>query len=184
MCEKYIHFCESSSVLEDIKYYYGKGDQISLTRPNLGHSFAYLRKLCSLFSVLDLLQENILHSSEYQHSYPYDWRTNQPIILRASKQWFVNTSKVKDLALVSEFPPFPFFRLYFRESLHHCCDVRFFLLTQESLKDVLITPKSSANPMLSLLENRPYWCVSRQRVWGVPIPVFYNTNTGQPLVTR
>ena len=49
---------------------------------------------------MELMKENILHTSEFEHSYPYDWRTKKPVILRASKQWFVNTSKIKDTALV------------------------------------------------------------------------------------
>ena len=51
-------------------------------------------------AVLELLKENILHQEEFVHSYPYDWRTKKPVILRASQQWFINTEKIKENALV------------------------------------------------------------------------------------
>lgn len=44
---------------------------------------------------------NIGHLGQYMHSYPYDWRTKKPIIIRASTQWFVNTAAIKDKAMVS-----------------------------------------------------------------------------------
>ncbi|XP_055956965.1 isoleucine--tRNA ligase, mitochondrial [Patella vulgata] len=54
----------------------------------------------------------------------------------------------------------------------------------ECLKDVEIIPKTSENGMINQLQTRPYWCISRQRVWGVPFPVFYNKQTGDPVITK
>lgn len=51
--------------------------------------------------VLDMISENILHSEDYIHSYPYDWRTKQPVIIRSSKQWFIDTESLKNKAIVS-----------------------------------------------------------------------------------
>jgi isoleucyl-tRNA synthetase len=48
-----------------------------------------------------------------------------------------------------------------------------------ALQDVEILPDSAQAPFLSVLEHRPYWCVSRQRVWGAPIPAFHDTVTGE-----
>jgi len=48
-----------------------------------------------------LLCEDILHSEQLLHSYPYDWRTKQPVILRASWQWFIDTNAIKQKAIVS-----------------------------------------------------------------------------------
>ena len=45
-------------------------------------------------------------------------------------------------------------------------------------------PKASEHGMLKQLEKRTYWCISRQRAWGVPIPVFYHKDSGEPLITR
>lgn len=57
-----------------------------------------------VITVLDLLSEYILHQEPFTHSYPYDWRTKQPVIIRASKQWFIDTSKIKDKAQVRPLP--------------------------------------------------------------------------------
>ncbi|XP_074651245.1 isoleucine--tRNA ligase, mitochondrial-like [Tubulanus polymorphus] len=104
-------------------------------------------------TVLKMLSNDLLHQHEYKHSYPYDWRTKKPIIIRASKQWFIDTQKIKDKAL-------------------------------ECLKDVSLFPATAARSMEAQLNARTYWCISRQRVWGVPIPVFYNSETNEPLITR
>ncbi|XP_014669512.1 PREDICTED: isoleucine--tRNA ligase, mitochondrial-like isoform X2 [Priapulus caudatus] len=95
----------------------------------------------------------LAHSEDHVHSYPYDWRTKQPVIFRASKQWFINTDRLKSLAL-------------------------------DCLNSVNIHPEQYRQQMESLLMNRPSWCISRQRVWGVPLPVFYCVDTGEPLINR
>lgn len=103
--------------------------------------------------VIEMLGNHVIKIENFVHKYPYDWRTQKPVIIRASKQWFVNTSKLKDRAI-------------------------------ECLKDVDIYPKSSEHGMVCQLNNRTYWCISRQRVWGLPIPVFYDKQTKQPLLNR
>lgn len=67
----------------------------------LGHGLAGLSVLSkdTVQHVLKLLGEKALHSEAYIHSYPYDWRTKQPVILRGSKQWFVRTDKLREKAL-------------------------------------------------------------------------------------
>ncbi|KAJ8032028.1 Isoleucine--tRNA ligase, mitochondrial [Holothuria leucospilota] len=95
----------------------------------------------------------LLHLTSYEHSYPYDWRTKQPIIIRASRQWFVDTSAIKEHA-------------------------------EKCLEEVSTIPGNAITNMKNSLSNRSFWCISRQRVWGVPIPVFYHKTTGEPLVTR
>ncbi|KAK3093657.1 hypothetical protein FSP39_018556, partial [Pinctada imbricata] len=104
-------------------------------------------------AVLSMLGENVIHSEAHTHSYPYDWRTKKPVILRASKQWFVNTKLLTDKAVAA-------------------------------LKKTKIVPSSLENSMISMLESRKFWCISRQRVWGVPIPVFYHKETGEKLLER
>ncbi|KAM5163437.1 isoleucine--tRNA ligase, mitochondrial [Mantella aurantiaca] len=97
--------------------------------------------------------KNLLKEESFVHSYPYDWRTKKPVIIRASKQWFVSTANIKDKA-------------------------------QEALKKVKFVPASASSRMLKILEERTYWCISRQRSWGVPIPVFYHKETREPLINR
>ncbi|PSN44166.1 Isoleucine--tRNA ligase, partial [Blattella germanica] len=104
-------------------------------------------------AVLNLMANDIFHVEEVVHSYPYDWRTKQPVIIRASQQWFVDTEAIKHRAMVKMYP------------LHGGCS-------------------NSGGGLMTQLERRPYWCISRQRVWGVPIPVFYLKSSGKPLINR
>ncbi|XP_053164848.1 isoleucine--tRNA ligase, mitochondrial isoform X2 [Hemicordylus capensis] len=106
-------------------------------------------------AVIQMVQaaKHLLKEEKCIHSYPYDWRTKKPVIIRASKQWFINTANLKAAA-------------------------------QEALKKVKFVPASVMNRMLDMLDRRTYWCISRQRRWGVPIPVFYHKTTGEPLINR
>ncbi|CAG7719825.1 unnamed protein product [Allacma fusca] len=103
--------------------------------------------------VLKILESSKLHEEKYIHPYPYDWRTKKPVIVKTSMQWFMDTNKIKSLA-VSE------------------------------LEQVGIHPNNVQHGMINQLVSRPYWCISRQRVWGVPIPVLYHKETGEPLVHK
>lgn len=94
----------------------------------------------------DLLEKDIMLSySEFVHSYPHDWRSKTPIIVRATPQWFVKTEGDSDLR---------------KRSL-------------DLLDKVEFVPSWGRNRIGSMLETRPDWCISRQRTWGVYIPVFY-----------
>nr|XP_034967261.1 isoleucine--tRNA ligase, mitochondrial isoform X2 [Zootoca vivipara] len=106
-------------------------------------------------AVIRMLQgtKSLLKEEKCIHSYPYDWRTKKPVIIRASKQWFINTANLKAAA-------------------------------QDALKKVKFVPASGMNRMLEMLDKRTYWCISRQRRWGVPIPVFYHKETGESLINR
>lgn len=53
-------------------------------------------------AVQQILRTDIIHSEELEHSYPYDWRTNKPVFLLASEQWFFDCSAVRDKAVVCE----------------------------------------------------------------------------------
>uniref|UniRef100_A0A8D1Q477 Isoleucine--tRNA ligase, mitochondrial n=1 Tax=Sus scrofa TaxID=9823 RepID=A0A8D1Q477_PIG len=103
--------------------------------------------------VIKMLQaaNNLLKEEELVHSYPYDWRTKKPVVIRASKQWFVNITDVKTTA-------------------------------KDLLKKVKFIPESALNAMVDMMDRRPYWCISRQRVWGVPIPVFHHKTKDEFLI--
>lgn len=58
-------------------------------------------EILTFFSVISLLKDHIILQESYKHSYPIDWRTKKPVILRACKQWFIDTSKLQQQAMVS-----------------------------------------------------------------------------------
>ncbi|XP_059533768.1 isoleucine--tRNA ligase, mitochondrial [Myotis daubentonii] len=103
--------------------------------------------------VIKMLQasKNLLLEEKLVHSYPYDWRTKKPVVIRASKQWFINITELKATA-------------------------------KELLKKVKFIPGSAQNAMVDMMDRRPYWCISRQRVWGVPIPVFHHKTKDEVLI--
>eukprot|EP01132_Coremiostelium_polycephalum_P007522 gene7522-9245_t len=93
----------------------------------------------------------LLLKEDYVHKYPYDWRTKKPIIIRTTKQWFV---ELKDLTKP----------------------------VLERIPGINFVPPSGTNRLSSMIGHRSDWCISRQRYWGVPIPVFYHPETLEPLI--
>ena len=88
------------------------------------------------------------------HSYPHCWRTNDPIIFRATEQWFISMEK-------NELRP----------------------KALQSINDVVWIPPWGKDRIYGMIENRPDWCVSRQRAWGIPITVFYCSHCKETLIT-
>ncbi|TDJ87677.1 isoleucine--tRNA ligase [Campylobacter volucris] len=98
--------------------------------------------------ILELLGDSLLESSKFTHSYPFCWRTHKPVIYRATKQWFILMDEKKlDSKSLRE-------------------------LALEQLSSVKFYPESGVKRLSSMIENRPDWCISRQRDWGVPIAFF------------
>ena len=104
--------------------------------------------------VIDKLKEEkkLLKNDKLQHSYPHSWRSKAPLIYRATPQWFISMEK---------------------NSLRNNAI--------KSIADTTFYPAKGKERLLSMIEGRPDWCVSRQRSWGVPLPIFINKKTKEPL---
>ena len=100
----------------------------------------------------------LLGSGRITHSYPHSWRSKAPVIFRNAPQWFIAMDK-----------PIAEIGGTLREKALAAIDATRFV------------PRAGYNRLRSMIETRPDWCVSRQRAWGVPIAVFVNKATGEPL---
>ncbi|KAL4073583.1 tRNA synthetases class I-domain-containing protein [Scleroderma citrinum] len=95
---------------------------------------------------------SLLAVEKFRHRYPYDWKTNEPVIVTSTSQWFANLDNIKDNAL-------------------------------SALEGVAFYPPPSRNRLTSFVRSRSEWCISRQRVWGVPIPALYHIPTDTTVLT-
>jgi isoleucyl-tRNA synthetase len=111
-------------------------------------------------TAIALLDEagKLLASGRITHSYPHSWRSKAPVIFRNAPQWFIAMDK-----------PIPEIGGTLREKALAAIDATRFV------------PRAGYNRLRSMIETRPDWNVSRQRAWGVPIAVFVDKKTGEPL---
>ncbi len=109
-------------------------------------------------AVLQLLRDRnmLVHEEGYRHSYPHCWRSKTPIIFRAMNQWFIEIDH----------------KNFRRKAL------------QTIERDVQWIPDWGKNRIEAAVKSRPDWCISRQRVWGVPIPAFYDAQGNAILDAR
>jgi isoleucyl-tRNA synthetase len=97
----------------------------------------------------------LIQEESITHSYPHCWRCKKPVIFRATAQWFISMEKTR-----------------LREK------------ALQAIRGVTWVPKWGEERIYGLVSNRPDWCISRQRLWGVPITMFYCEKCGQPFLNQ
>jgi isoleucyl-tRNA synthetase len=108
--------------------------------------------------ILELLKKRgaLMHSETVEHSYPHCWRCHNPIIFRATEQWFISMETEMDGGTLRS-------------------------RTLDEIKKVKWDPAWGEERISNMIATRPDWCISRQRIWGVPIAVFLCEGCGKPL---
>jgi isoleucyl-tRNA synthetase len=113
--------------------------------------------------IIELLKEKgaLLSATTYEHSYPHCWRCHNPIIVRATEQWFIGmeTPMLTPEGVATTFR---------QRAL-------------DEIKQVVWDPGWGEERISNMIATRPDWCISRQRIWGVPIAVFLCDTCGEPL---
>ncbi len=124
----------------------------------------YLKNNVPVFGKLHVLRDNekiaeimakkgaLVGIGSLVHSYPHSWRSKAPLIFRTTPQWFISMEK---------------------NNLRN--------IALKSINETVFFPVQGANRLSSMINTRPDWCISRQRTWGVPLGIFYNKDTLQPL---
>ena len=142
--------------------------------------------------IIDLVKSRgaLLHTEKTEHSYPHCWRCHNPVIFRATEQWFISMEtqmpekategQANDSSSVSLRAP----RGQSSSSQadgHSTTDDTLRTRTLEEIRKVKWDPAWGEERMSNMIQTRPDWCISRQRVWGVPIAVFLCDGCGKPL---
>ncbi|MCB1782448.1 MAG: isoleucine--tRNA ligase [Alphaproteobacteria bacterium] len=98
--------------------------------------------------------ENLLAKGSLKHDYPHSWRSKAPVIFRTTPQWFIAMDGEGDIR---------------KKAL-------------KAISDTAWHPAKGEARITAMIANRPDWCISRQRAWGVPIALFLNKDTGEVLI--
>ena len=133
---------------------YVHGDDKGYMTEDTGEDFAGLFYEDANEVSLKKLEEAgvLLKQMDYEHSYPFDWRTKKPIIFRATPQWFASVDKIRDQIL-------------------------------GAINEVQFFPDWGQKRLYNMIRDRGDWVISRQRVWGVPLPIFYGED-GEAIMTK
>ncbi len=114
--------------------------------------------------IIEVLGENnrLLATTHITHSYPHCWRHKTPVIYRAAAQWFVRMDEGDGIFTVDKAP----------DSLRK--------MALAAIEETRFYPESGKSRLRDMIANRPDWCISRQRSWGVPLPFLLHIDTAEP----
>jgi isoleucyl-tRNA synthetase len=98
-------------------------------------------------------QKKLLSNGKLTHTYPHSWRSKAPLVHRATAQWFISMES-------------------------HGLRVK----SLKAIDETIFYPSKAKERIKAMIETRPDWCVSRQRVWGVPLPIFLSKKNGKALI--
>jgi len=98
-------------------------------------------------------QKKLLANGKLTHSYPHSWRSKAPLVHRATAQWFISMES-------------------------HGLRTK----SLKAIDETVFYPSKAKERIKAMIETRPDWCVSRQRVWGVPLPIFLSKKNGEVLI--
>ncbi len=107
----------------------------------------------------ELLGDRLLKVSKFMHSYPHCWRSHTPLIFRATRQWFISVDGTPEGE---------------EKTLRE--------IAMDEVNKTAFYPETGRKRLTSMVENRPDWCISRQRDWGVPIAFFRVKATGEVIL--
>jgi len=98
-------------------------------------------------------QKKLLSNGKLTHTYPHSWRSKAPLVHRATAQWFISMES-------------------------HGLRTK----SLKAIDETIFYPSKAKERIKAMIETRPDWCVSRQRVWGVPLPIFLSKKNGEALI--
>ncbi|NRF67960.1 isoleucine--tRNA ligase [Aquincola sp. S2] len=114
-------------------------------------------------AILDALRDagRLLHTTTITHSYPHCWRHKSPVIYRAAAQWFIRMDEGPGVFTKDKAP----------KTLRQ--------MALDAIDQTGFYPENGRARLRDMIANRPDWCISRQRSWGVPVPFFLHKDTGE-----